>query len=183
MATSPRFMLKTDARAEPTGPYSASELRELVHVGMVTGVSLIAQEGSARWVPAVKVKGLLPVDDDPAPPRPASSQAARHQSTAHVPTHSSAARSASVVDTAAPRDSPGRSLKGTQETAPGFTSDNSLLSRGGIVGRCARLPLVRSLGITQRAPALVGGGVALILSSFVLGLLLGLLPPNFFRAL
>ena len=182
MATSPRFMLKTDARAEPTGPYSASELRELAHVGMVTGVSLIAQEGSARWVPAVKVKGLLPADAVPPPPRPASSGQLRAQAPGRVPAQSSAARSASVAEIAAPTESLGRSSKATATTALGATTVVPQPPKGGFLGRFARLPLLGSLGIAQTAPALVGAGVLLILLSFVLGLLMGLIPPDVFRS-
>ena len=181
MATSPRFMLKTDARAEPTGPYSASELRELVHVGMVTGVSLIAQEGSARWVPAVKVKGLLPADAAPASPRPASSGQPRAQAPGRGPAQSSAARSAAVAEIAAPTESPGRSSKATAATAAGASTVVPQPPKGGFLGRFARLPLLGSLGIAQTAPALVGASVLLILLSFVLGLLVGLIPPDVFR--
>jgi hypothetical protein len=39
-----------------------------------------------------------------------------------------------------------------------------------------------SLGIAQTAPALVGAGVLLILLTFGLGLLVGLIPPDLFNS-
>ena len=182
MGTSPRFMLKTDARAEPTGPYSASELRELAQVGMVTDVSLIAQEGSARWVPAVKVKGLLPASAAPAQPRPSSSGTPRAQAAARTPAQASQSRPASVAEPASVPASAPRSSNGASSTAPRATAVAPQPPKGGFLGRFARLPVLGSLGIAQTAPALVGAGVLLIVLTFGLGLLVGLIPPDLFKS-
>lgn len=182
MTTSPRFMLKTDARAEPTGPYSASELRELAHVGMVTGLSLIASEGSARWVPAVKVKGLLPTTSASVPTRPVAGASTRPQSSAREPGQSSTARSSSAEESTVAPERSSRSSTSTTASSPSSTAAVPQPPKGGFLGRFARLPLLGSLGIAQSAPTLVGAGVLLILLSFALGLLAGLIPPDFFRS-
>ncbi len=66
-------------------------------------------------------------------------------------------------------------------TAAGASTVVPQPPKGGFLGRFARLPLLGSLGIAQTAPALVGASVLLILLSFVLGLLVGLIPPDVFR--
>jgi hypothetical protein len=171
MSTSPRFMLKTDARSDASGPYSASELRDLVRVGMLTSASLVAQEGTTRWVPAIKVKGLLTAaTTDTAPPAVASAQPSRAQTASRAVGQPSSTRAASAPAHAPPPPSPPAPDRPVTRTSPP--------KAGGFVGRFARLPLLGSLAIAQSAPWFVGACVLTILLGFCLGLLVGFLPPR-----
>ena len=54
---------------EKKGPISSSELKQLASAGKLSRSDLIWKEGMANWVPAGKVKGLLPVQETSTPPR------------------------------------------------------------------------------------------------------------------
>ncbi len=54
---------------EEFGPVSASELKQLVADGTVDASSDVWKEGMGDWVPATKVKGLLPKGATGSPPR------------------------------------------------------------------------------------------------------------------
>ena len=54
---------------EKKGPISSGELKQLASAGKLSRSDLIWKEGMANWVPAGKVKGLLPVQETSTPPR------------------------------------------------------------------------------------------------------------------
>lgn len=169
MSTSPRFMLKADARSEASGPYSASELRDLVRVGMLTSASLVSQEGTNRWVPAIKVKGLLPAAS--ATGAGAAPPAAAQAAPTRVPAASRAAAQPPSAKAAA-------SGSAQVPPPPHPTAPAVAPKAGGFLGRFARLPVLGSLAIAQTAPAFVGACVLTIVAGFCLGLLVGFLPPR-----
>jgi uncharacterized membrane protein YhaH (DUF805 family) len=51
------------------GPVSGTELKRHAETGKITESDLVWKDGMAEWVPAKKVKGLLPVATPHAPPR------------------------------------------------------------------------------------------------------------------
>ena len=56
-------------KGEKKGPISSGELKQLASAGKLSRSDLIWKEGMANWVPAGKVKGLLPVQETSTPPR------------------------------------------------------------------------------------------------------------------
>ncbi len=51
-----------------TGPVTSDELRELVAIGKLGSDDLVWKEGTAEWVSAAKVKGLIPRSVQSGPP-------------------------------------------------------------------------------------------------------------------